>query len=448
LSTRATRRALTGIVLVAAALASGCGARSSLSVPAAKRVAADPCAGIACETPPAPTCVSATTLRTSTTPGTCADGECSYASIDTECPEGCNGGKCGVAVSRVMVSAGDFNTCAVTPAGAVKCWGSNSNGKLGSPSVIGSTSVPVEVEGLSSGMIAVSTGDRHTCAITSAGGVKCWGASDSGQLGDGLKGTGEVPVDVVGLASGVRAVSPGTFGTCAVTTADTVKCWGGTGFAMFDPTGVPYDVPDYSSSVVDISEGENHVCAVTSAGAVKCSGSNVFGELGNDSTVDSMAPVDVVGLPPSIVVSAGFSETCALTSGGAVKCWGYNLHGQLGDGTTTNSLVPVDVVGLSAGAIDVSIGLNHACAVTAAGGVKCWGWNFYGQLGNGSTADSFVPVDVVGLSEGIVAVSAGSAHTCAITATGAVKCWGSNTFGELGAGADASSSVPVDVVGL
>jgi alpha-tubulin suppressor-like RCC1 family protein len=157
----------------------------------------------------------------------------------------------------------------------------------------------------------------------------------------------------------------------------------------------------------------------------------------------------VVGLSSGVVsISAGWDHTCAVTSTGAVECWGYNGYGQLGDNTTTYRPVPVGVVGLSSGVVSVSAGAAHTCALTSTGAVKCWGSNGSGQLGDNTTTDSPVPVDVVGLSSGVVSVSAGQNDTCALTSTGAVKCWGYNGYGQLGDNTTTDSHVPVDVVGF
>jgi alpha-tubulin suppressor-like RCC1 family protein len=137
----------------------------------------------------------------------------------------------------------------------------------------------------------------------------------------------------------------------------------------------------------------------------------------------------VVASPVS--VGAGYLFTCAVVAGG-VKCWGRNTDGEVGDGTTTERHLPVAVVGLSSGVASVSAGVYHACAVTSAGGVKCWGDNLYGELGNNSTNESHVPVDVAGLASGVLSVSAGRYSTCAVTAAGGVKCWGKNLYGQLG----------------
>ena len=138
-----------------------------------------------------------------------------------------------------------------------------------------------------------------------------------------------------------------------------------------------------------------------------------------------------------------------MTSTGAVKCWGTNYNGELGDGTASNySSIPVSVVGLSSGALAVSSAGTHSCAVTSADAIKCWGGNSYGELGDGTTTDTSVPVDVVGRSSGAVTVSAGDSDSCALTKAGAVRCWGSNASGELGDGTTTDSSVPVYVEGL
>jgi alpha-tubulin suppressor-like RCC1 family protein len=148
------------------------------------------------------------------------------------------------------------------------------------------------------------------------------------------------------------------------------------------------------------------------------------------------------------VVSAGSGYTCASTSTGAVRCWGSNDYGQLGNGNTTSTSAPVGVTGLGSGVAAVSAGGYHSCAVTSAGAAKCWGLNGNGELGNGAVIDSSAPVAVSGLGSGVAAVSAGGYHSCAVTSAGAAKCWGSNGDGQLGNATTNDSAVPVDVFGL
>jgi alpha-tubulin suppressor-like RCC1 family protein len=443
-----------GQMLMVAALLGGCGARSSLSTPPPEKDAGDPCDGITCATPPAPGCRSETTLRTFSAPGVCVDGACSYSPIDTECPAGCADGMCTPSKGKVMVSAGKFFTCAVNSAGAAKCWGSNDDDKLGNPSVVGSTGVPVDVVGLGSDVLSVAAGWQHACGLTTAGAVKCWGAGSSNQLLNNYMGGSQVPVDIKGLSVPAVAITSGNTETCALTSSGAMLCWGSVECFTSDPQTIMWDgvtpigAAGFASGVTALSIGSTHDCAVVAGGAMKCCGGNLFGELGTSSTKDSFVPSGVLGLSTgTVAVAAGFSSSCAVTSAGTVLCWGSNLHGQLGNSFSGDTLAPTEVKGISS-AVSVTIGLNHACALTAKGGVKCWGWNFYGQLGNHSTADSFSPADVEGLESDVVSVSAGATHTCAVTTKGEVKCWGSNLFGELGNDSSTSSDVPVDVIGL
>jgi alpha-tubulin suppressor-like RCC1 family protein len=155
----------------------------------------------------------------------------------------------------------------------------------------------------------------------------------------------------------------------------------------------------------------------------------------------------VSGLTSGVsVVSAGSKHSCAVTDAGAVKCWGSNSYGQLGNGTTADSATPVAVTGLSDGVSALTAGWGHTCAVTAAGAIKCWGFNAYGQLGDGSVTQRSAPVGVVGWSGGSAGLAAGTYHTCAISAAGGAWCWGRDSHGQLGLGTITERLTPVDVV--
>jgi alpha-tubulin suppressor-like RCC1 family protein len=351
------------------------------------------------------------------------------------------------------IAGGGSQSCALTNAGAAKCWGGNIAGQLGNGSNTGSN-VPVNVSGLSAGVVAIAAGGGQTCAVTSAGAAKCWGLNDWGQLGNGNHDNSTVPVDVSGLTSGVVAIAAGRYHTCALTSAGGVKCWGYNGSGQLGDgnnanSNVPVNVSGLTGGVVAIASGDAHTCALTSAGAAKCWGNNDKGQLGNGNNTDSNVPVNVSGLTSGVVaIGAGFEHSCASTGVGAAKCWGENYLGQLGNGNNTRSNVPVDVSGLTSGVVAVAVGGYQTCALTSAGGVKCWGDNGYGQLGNGNNSASYVPVNVSGLSTGVVAIAAGSVHTCALTKAGGAMCWGWNQYGSLGNGSNANSNVPVAVSGF
>jgi N-acetylneuraminic acid mutarotase len=273
----------------------------------------------------------------------------------------------------------------------------------------------------------------------------------------GGAGVAGVAVTVTAPASGASAtlnqLAPNTDANGEVVVNATANSNAGAYSITATASGVAQPASGYLLNTLgnagSIEAGSQHTCALTAAGGVKCWGNNDQGQLGDNSTTQRNAPVDVAGLSSGVVaVAAGDVHTCALTTAGGVKCWGYNGSGQLGDNSTTPRSAPVDVVGLSSGVVAVAAGGIHSCALTTAGGVKCWGYNGSGQLGDNSTTQRNAPVDVAGFSSGAVAVAAGDHYTCARTAAGGVKCWGNNTSGQLGDGTLLASPVPVFVSGF
>lgn len=349
--------------------------------------------------------------------------------------------------------AGSFNsTCSMTTGGGAKCWGSDGNGKLGNggdPSSL----TPVSVSGLDSGVAAIAVGGHHSCALLTTGGVKCWGYNIYGQVGDGTTPSDRnTPVDVIGLTSGVAAISTGSYHSCALLTTGGVKCWGYNGYGQLGngsttDSSTPVDVTGLTSGVVAITAGGYHTCALLAGGTVKCWGYNFAGQLGDNSTTQRTTPVSVSGLSNVSKISAGGYHSCALLTSGGMKCWGYDNYGQVGDNEVlSNRLIPVDVMGLTSGVTFISAGDTNTCAIITGGAVKCWGWNAYGEIGDGTTTQRNTPVNVSGLTSGVNKISAGIDHTCASLTGGGVKCWGRNDSGDLGNGTIGHASTPVTVL--
>ena len=342
------------------------------------------------------------------------------------------------ATDIVSMTSGTAHTCALTSGGGVRCWGDNVAGMVGDGTTT-NRSVPTNVVGLTNGVTAIAAGTNHTCALTGAGGVTCWGLNRYGQLGSGTLASSSSPVDVVGLTTGATAVGTGWGSSCAVTAANEVQCWGN-GFGT-----TPVAIPN-SSDVTQIAGGTTHTCALTNSGGVICWGSNLFGELGNGTRTPSTVPVDVVGLSGVVALaqsSPGATDfSCALLATDDVQCWGRNHFGQLGSSTgelcggSPCSTVPISVPGLNPNVVGVAIGTYNACAATATT-VQCWGAAY------GSAA-----TDVPGFNGSIIGVTRGTDHGCAWTATNEAECWGANGHGQLGDGTTNSSVTPVAVVEL
>jgi alpha-tubulin suppressor-like RCC1 family protein len=278
----------------------------------------------------------------------------------------------GLHAGVTAVTAGVRHHCALTAAGAVKCWGANYAGALGDGTENRHAEGPVEVSGVS-GASAISAGHDFSCVLI-GGGVKCWGDNSQGMLGDGTKENRLAPVDVLGLSHDVAAIDSGIVQSCALMSSGGVKCWGG------QLGTAPVQISGLDGGAKAITSG----CALTNGGGVKCWAGNA-------------TAVDVPGLTSGITAISGEGlNHCALTSTGGVKCWGDNEFGQLGDGSTRAHATPIDVPGLGTGVTAVTTGSFHSCAVIRGGGIKCWGVGGNGQLGNGSTKSPSRPVSVVG----------------------------------------------------
>jgi hypothetical protein len=407
-------------------------------------------AAITCTTPPAAECVDVATLRTYDAAGTCTGGSCTYEHTDAECSIGCRNGACVPAPSGITSLTSNISHSCVSKGGAVACWGVS----------YASTSTTirhaaVSYAPLSSGVLTVSSGGLADYVIMQGGGLKSWGLNQYGQLGNGSTLASDVPVDVSGLSSNITRVAASLEFACARTAAGGVMCWGandagqlGSGTTTGSPN--PINVVGLQSNVTAVATGDRHACALTTTGGVKCWGENVNGQLGNGSTTRSLVPVDVVGLSSVVRIAAGFRHTCAVKSSGTIACWGDNSLGQLGQGTQASSAVPVTVSGITQ-AVAIALGGNHSCSLRSfGGGVKCWGDNDHGQLGQSTNVmlSSAVPVDVTNLATGVVALSVGFDFGCALTSVGVVRCWGRGDQGQLGYGFGTDSFGPVNVLGL
>ncbi len=372
------------------------------------------------------------------------------------------------AVKVTAVAGGLYHSLALTSTGAAFSWGWNITGQLCNGSTTGSD-VPVRVDlpprtrvtgvaaGFALSVVATSTGTAFSC-----------GKNDDGDLGDGSTATSDVPVKVdLPAGTKVTKVAAGTDTGLAVTSTGAVLAWGlgdegqlGNGSTATSDVPVDVSLPA-GTKVTAVAAGALHNLALTSTGAVFAWGYNKDGELGDGTTANSDVPVKVK-LPAGTrvtAIAAGGYDSLALTSTGAVWAWGYNADGELGDGSTAKSDVPVNVRlpahtrvtavaagGSLTGVGTIEAGPGHSLALTSTGAVLAWGYNADGELGDGGTGHSDVPVKVrLPAHTRVTAVAAGELQSLAVTSTGTVLAWGGNSFGQLGDGSYKGSELPVKV---
>jgi alpha-tubulin suppressor-like RCC1 family protein len=309
-------------------------------------------------------------------------------------------------ITVANISAGNAFTCISTTDGTVWCWGENLYGQLGDERPVpGQWHQVVKTSSGSplTGVVSVSAGSQHACALTSAGNVYCWGRNNAGQLGDGTTTDRARAVQVSGL-----------------------------------------------SSVVQVDLGRQsffgYSCARKTDGTLWCWGDNSQGQLGDGTTTQRTTPVQAGAstLGSNVAeVGLGGTHSCARKTDGTVWCWGANTSGQLGDGTTTNQTTPVQAGSSTLGSnvAQVVIGFQHSCARQADGTLWCWGANNTGQLGNSttSTMPTTTPVQAGAstLGSNVAEVAHGgssslASHSCARKTDGTLWCWGYNNDGQLG----------------
>jgi alpha-tubulin suppressor-like RCC1 family protein len=346
-----------------------------------------------------------------------------------------------------QIEAGTYATCGRTVTGDVWCWGMTDFTNLSAGAVASS---PVRLSTTPS-FSQISVGGTQVCGVTGSGAAYCLGQNHYGQLGTGDTVSSTSFRAVAGGVAFAR-VSAGYTSTCGVSTANAAYCWGssatgtlGTGDSL--DAHVPKAVAGLAT-VLDLDTWSDHTCAVTTANAAYCWGSNSWGELGNGSTSNGpvRSPQPVSGGLAFTSVTAGGIHTCGIAAF-AVYCWGNGASGEVPNGTytVTNSAPVAASGGLSVASLKSSF--DFSCAL-AAGAAYCWGTNTLGQLGIGSTSPtkSNVPLAVSG-GLSFTQITLGGSHACGLTQQGAVWCWGYNLYGEVGDGTTTTRTAPVKVFG-
>ena len=382
--------------------------------------------------------------------------------------DGCDN-TCKPALGAKSVEAGWYHSCAVTFAGKVHCWGLNTYGELGqgNTTTIGDTELPSTIPAVDLGgtAVALALGEYHSCALLDDGNVRCWGRSNVGQIGLGTAsslGDNEKPstAQVVNVGGTVTQLAAGRNHTCALLDTKKVRCWGAgasgaLGYNNVNNIGdgeLPFSAGDVTIGVdaLEVAAGDTFTCVRTAADNVRCWGLGSNGRLGygnvntiGDNEFPSVAG-DVNFGAKAKRIAAGASHVCVITETDNMRCWGLNSNGQLGYGHVNligdNEFPNVSGnVSIGDPVVQITLGATHTCGMTATGTVRCWGNATYGQLGQANTlqiGDTEVP-SVIGPIDLLVPathISAENQHTCARLNTGGLRCWGRSNNGQLGYG--------------
>ncbi|MBO9667036.1 MAG: hypothetical protein J7501_09505 [Bdellovibrio sp.] len=333
------------------------------------------------------------------------------------------------------LSIGRKHSCAVMSDNSLRCWGLNAYGQIGD----GTSMFRSEGVTIASGTSfkAVSVGNEHSCAIATNGDLYCWGRNANGQVGNNGAGVDKNTPQLIDSGVAYQMVSSGENHSCGLTTTNKIRCWGQGMYGALGNGGTSnLNVPTEIDAAVDykfVSVGAKSSCAITSTDKLRCWGHNAVNELGDGTTTNALAPIDIDATNDYATVAIGSGHGCGVTLTGAMRCWGYNGTGAIGDGTTTARTTPVTVnSGTTYTAVAVTDdqniggGRTTTCAVLSTGAVQCWGSNVNGQLANSTLTQSTSAVNVdAGTTYSSIFVTGHRA--CGVTtgtAGGALKCWG------------------------
>ncbi|MFH1728549.1 MAG: PKD domain-containing protein [Pseudomonadota bacterium] len=371
-----------------------------------------------------------------------------------------------------FLDAGLSHTCAIVNDNSIKCWGWNNVGQLGHGDTT-SYDLPQDVENITNA-INLGAGTYNTCAVLETGKLNCWGDNTYGKLGNGTQTSSTIPVEVSSIDN-VLFVNLFYQHVCA-SSADSYYCWGSNKYGQIGDSSstaslslVDLNLLDASATLIDtIRANRDKTCGIDDNMTINCVGDGTYGQLGNNGASIFQTPQSVLTIDASTpALSAGNLATgnalhsCAIMTNGAVKCWGANYYGQLGN--SINAIYegsPVDVTDIDGDdlngeqtATDLATGYAFSCAILQDDSLKCWGKNSSGQLGNETNDNSYFPVLVSGVEGTTVDKSAsqivaGTAHACVLLADSSVKCWGHNSSGQLGDASNDSSNIPVQVDGI
>lgn len=299
----------------------------------------------------------------------------------------------------------------------------------------------------------IDRGWDHACGLLQSGEAYCWGNGNRGELGTGAREIQAYPAPVQQRDIRYTRISAGTQFTCALSTEGRAYCWGLAGEGQLGD-GAPHKLSTTPTGVrqrtlrfVEITAGRLHACALTAAGQAYCWGNNHYGQIGDGGTTPRYTPAAVhQGTKTFAGISAGVQHTCALTAAGEAWCWGFNRFGEVGDGTQAQRDTPVQVHSPGTTYVRLEAGSGRTCGVTAQGLAYCWGANFWGALGEGTTTHRSVPTRVHQGTTPYARIALGVGHTCGLTAAGQAYCWGLNDWFQLGDGTRTNRLTPVPVL--